>query len=609
MSGGIWTGALAALLALVPAGCGATHLDGSGGAAGSGAAGGGGGGTGAAGGAGGVPGLDQTDKIDLLFVIDNSISMADKQAIFTSTVPRLVQRLVAPRCLDFGGKPTGQVAPCPAGATPEFTPITDLHVGVVSSSLGSYGGNVCGDNPEPPLNDRARLLPTVRTGLVSHKGLGFLAWQSGGDPGALIGDVAQHVQAAGETGCGFEAPLEAWYRFLVDPDPHQDVSSTDGFQQVVSGIDSVVLEQRKQFLRPDSVVAIVMLSDENDCSIVAENGFVGSYLTKIDLSHVVARGTSQCGANPNDPCCRSCAAAPTPGCPDTDPECDKLPDPQSDKVNLRCWQQKRRYGIDFLYPTARYVNALRNQLLCSEKWDLDPSGCSPQALVPNPLFSDLTGKGTAAGRSSELIFLAAIVGVPWQDLATPATLNDPNALEYSTASDLHAQGRWDWITGDSVNPPDDPLMVESPQPRSGMHPLDSKLNPQPPSSTELANPANGHEWNAHQSVHGDLQYACIFPLDPPRDCLNATGGCDCQSASVFQGNSPLCQSGGTYSTLQVYAKAYPGLRQLEVLRDFGDNAIPASICPKITDPGSPSYGYAPAGDALIRAMAPRLLAK
>ena len=27
------------------------------------------------------------------------------------------------------------------------------------------------------------------------------------------------MAAAGENGCGYEASLEAWYRFLVDPEP------------------------------------------------------------------------------------------------------------------------------------------------------------------------------------------------------------------------------------------------------------------------------------------------------------------------------------------------------------------------------------------------------
>jgi hypothetical protein len=47
------------------------------------------------------------DKIDLLFMIDNSISMADKQAILAEAVPVLVQRLVDPVCVDGDGMPVG----------------------------------------------------------------------------------------------------------------------------------------------------------------------------------------------------------------------------------------------------------------------------------------------------------------------------------------------------------------------------------------------------------------------------------------------------------------------------------------------------------------------
>src|SRR6185295_15124440 len=50
------------------------------------------------------------DKIDLLFMIDNSISMADKQSVLREAVPDLVQRLVSPNCVDGDGK---------RGTTPE----------------------------------------------------------------------------------------------------------------------------------------------------------------------------------------------------------------------------------------------------------------------------------------------------------------------------------------------------------------------------------------------------------------------------------------------------------------------------------------------------------
>src|SRR5262245_13169155 len=43
------------------------------------------------------------DKIDLLFMIDNSRSMSDKQAILQQAVPDLVNRLVNPICVGPDG--------------------------------------------------------------------------------------------------------------------------------------------------------------------------------------------------------------------------------------------------------------------------------------------------------------------------------------------------------------------------------------------------------------------------------------------------------------------------------------------------------------------------
>src|SRR3954464_5405186 len=47
------------------------------------------------------------DKIDLLFMVDNSASMTDKQEILRDAVPVLLSRLVTPICVDGTGKPTG----------------------------------------------------------------------------------------------------------------------------------------------------------------------------------------------------------------------------------------------------------------------------------------------------------------------------------------------------------------------------------------------------------------------------------------------------------------------------------------------------------------------
>jgi hypothetical protein len=107
-----------------------------------------------------------------------------------------------------------------------------------------------------------------------------------------------------------------------------------------------------------------------------------------------------------------------------------------------------------------------------------------------------------------------------------------------------------------------------------------------------------------------LQYACIFPLDAPRDCtlVAEDKGCDCKPSeladvNMVAYNKPLCQPAGTTATgtTQYFAKGYPGLRELQVLKDYGPNSIVASICPKQTTGAvdDPNYGYNPAVGAII----------
>ncbi|MEO7032352.1 MAG: hypothetical protein ABI548_00845, partial [Polyangiaceae bacterium] len=67
--------------------------------------------------------------------------------------------------------------------------------------------------------------------------------------------------------------------------------------------------------------------------------------------------------------------------------------------------------------------------------------------------------------------------------------------------------------------------------------------------------------------------------------------------------------GGAGITTQVSAKAYPGSRELQVLKDLGPNAIVASICPKVSDPANPDYGYNPAVGAIIERLKEALQGK
>ena len=187
------------------------------------------------------------DKIDLLLVIDNSRSMADKQEILNLAVPDLVNELINPNCVyedgtDSPQQPASPLDDCPeAGTDREFDPILDIHIGILTSSIGSHGADACDISAMqsllPSVDDKAHLInrsgtdpgdPTVPT----YQDLGFLVWdpdsetpshnpQGESDPANLIDNLTQMVAGAGEVGCGYEATLEAWYRFLVEPAPYE----------------------------------------------------------------------------------------------------------------------------------------------------------------------------------------------------------------------------------------------------------------------------------------------------------------------------------------------------------------------------------------------------
>jgi hypothetical protein len=535
------------------------------------------------------------DKIDLLFMIDNSISMADKQQILAEAVPVLVSRLISP-------------ATDPMTGEPEFTAIKDIHVAVVTSSLGAHGGQICTDASQ---DDHGQALGAVRGGLPMWNNTGFLAWDPEGTknnpPGTMTAaqfetEFTQHVTAAGETGCGYEASLEAWYRFLIDPDPVTSVTVQNN-ASVAAYPDTTVLAQRQAFLRPDSLVAIVMLTDENDCSIRDDNvGWLVGLTQNGGRAFTMPRATAACntpGQGVNHPCCRSCASlepnGPPSGCSalSADSECqinggylDNGPTANQDQLNLRCWDQKRRFGFDLLYPTARYVAGLTSQTIYNR---------AGQAVI-NPLFEPKNDKPV---RDPGLIFLAGIIGVPWQDIADEASLQGAG-LNYLTAQQIAEQGIWTQILGDPYSgvPPSDPFMIETTNERSGANPRTGATIT--PSSGTTPNAINGKEQTNLDNT--DLQYACTFPLGTPRTCTDPN--CDCGPGTEGRNRSLCSQSGaGAVGNTQYHAKAYPGLRHLQVLKDFGNNAIVASICPKnptsANPRNDPNYGYNPAVAAII----------
>ncbi|HEY8078518.1 MAG TPA: hypothetical protein VIF62_30520, partial [Labilithrix sp.] len=605
----------------------------------------------------------QVDKVDLLFAIDNSSSMGDKQAILADAVPLLVEGLLQPKCVDANDKPTGGVADPVKGTKdnhygcamgdPEFTPVSDMHIGIVSSSLGTFGGDVCPDST-PRYNDHGRLLNIVKGGgnNPDAQPSNFLAWFPSSDdnkdttrhppPATPIGDLTKLntdfqalVTGVDQTGCGLEAQLEAVFHFLVAPDPWVTITLDGSQKAVYNDVDIDLLRQRADFLRTDSLVAVIMLTDEDDSSpdplSVGGQGwafdaynFPGSNTfrssTDKNAGSTAPLPTTACAMNPGSPDCTSCGFAAT--CNTSDPSCQKIKNdpncmmnggyygPTDDQLNVRFHRMKERYGIDPQYPVKRYIDGFTQKRVpdrASEHVDTMQGGgrsIGPYigtAKCTNPLFARTLPKNPGdelcalpqSTRGSELVFFAQVGGVPNQLLykkkdGTPA--DDNTAL-----TDL------DPVNG-RISPPNyrailgadplnynydgiDPHMIQSIAPRQGLP---------DPSKSDTSDIINGREWDTQKD---DLQYACTFPLPmgSQRDCatMGSAGSCDCSGTK----KPPLCNG-----TVQIRAKAYPTVREFEVARGLSDNGIVASLCPiqlTGTDKTAPDYGYNPAVAAII----------
>jgi hypothetical protein len=571
------------------------------------------------------------DKIDLLLVIDDSRSMADKQRILADAVPDLVVGLLRPRCLDAQTRaPTGGRADptkdardaCPAGSEPEFKPISDMHVGIVSTSLGSVPGAggkaiTCAADVE---NRRGHLVAQRANGerVVEAGPHGFLSWYPAvprnddkrrhPDPeGPKIGDIerlstalAEMVVGVGQRGCGLEAQLESAYRFLVQPDPWARlVRDGDRVRYPADGedIDADLLAQRAAFLRPDSLVAVIMLTDEDD-SWPDPLAFDGSAWRFAEASFGgnegdgAFRATRACEADPASEACTSCALAPA------DPSCSP---PRyraaEDDINVRFHAMKRRYGVEPRFPIQRYVDGLTAPRVPSRGKEHDASGrYAPTPACTNPLFAarlptkvgDDLCRLPRGPRNRDLVYFGVIGGV------APPLLPEKGGAE---AVD------WTRVLGRDPARFDetgiDPHMRQSTSPRAGL--------PSPGSAE--TDPVHGREWDTRGT---DLQYACTFDLfeqsatgpKPVRQACEDKRLCDCPG----DGRSPVCAPDDP--NVQVKGKAYPTVRELWVARELGDHAVVASLCPKqLTRPADDDYGYRPAARAIVDRLADGLVSQ
>ena len=184
--------------------------------------------------------LAPTRDLDLLFLIDDTTRL-ESQADLTAEVPRLLTALT-----------TGQLP----GSETTFEPFESIHLGVITSDMGSGPEGECDS-----LFGKDGVLQTQGNTANPSCLATYPSWLSfasaDGAPTTLAEDAVCLLSALGYQGCGFEQPLEALLKALT-PSTTPITFSED----TVGHGDG----QNAGFLRPDSLLAILALSDEDDCS-------------------------------------------------------------------------------------------------------------------------------------------------------------------------------------------------------------------------------------------------------------------------------------------------------------------------------------------------------
>jgi hypothetical protein len=184
-----------------------------------------------------IPVANMNNQLDILFVIDNSPSMADKQNTLAENFPRFIEVLQTIQ----GGQP-------------------DLHIGVVTSDVDAgfnfsdTDGGTCHVNGD----DGLLQLPSRNCPAISlDNGQRFIADAYDGDAhrtnytaGHGLAEVFSCMARVGDKGCGFEQHLEAMKLAL------------DGSRLENAG-----------FLRHDAYLAVIVLADEDDCSALDKGLF------------------------------------------------------------------------------------------------------------------------------------------------------------------------------------------------------------------------------------------------------------------------------------------------------------------------------------------------
>ena len=204
--------------------------------------------------------------VDILFVIDNSVSMSPKQRVLTQNIPKFIQAIEATganyhvgvvttdvgtltaegvkfqgsedvRCNSFKGDDgLLQNIPC----TSRINPMSADKVGISPEDAVPACNTLCPDPRYVPTDGKRYISKQdgIYNVLAAKDGMGKDSFSLGAE------NTFKCIALVGDAGCGIESPFEAAKRAL------------DGH-----------LQENDGFLRKDSVLAIIFITDEDDCSV------------------------------------------------------------------------------------------------------------------------------------------------------------------------------------------------------------------------------------------------------------------------------------------------------------------------------------------------------
>jgi hypothetical protein len=397
-------------------------------------------------------------EVDILFMVDNSPSMDPKQSRLASNFPLMINVLQG----------------IPDGSGNKSLP--DVHIGVVSSDMGAGSdqigqnckrilgdkGLLWGNDPNNPIASVAPTADPAQGGHPQPNGCGLhpgARWISDiADPnggGQRIKNYDGNIQdvfsclatAVGTVGCGFEHQLQSTRVALNADYPDNPADPPNSINPENIG-----------FVRPKGYLAVVLITDEDDCSADPDDGINDQMF--LQTQQVVTETASlRCAARGH-----VCGGQPIPGY--ENPSIGYQPPNPLPATNLGFTHAfsdcAPKDQADPQNPDHHYLPLIRVQDMIDSvngmtAWQVDANGNyvykpNPKAKDPNdpnnPPLHVSVQKGSPDGdpRKASKILVSGIIGWPPDTALSGVTTTDQYQIGIDPTSRPKPQDTyWDYM--------------------------------------------------------------------------------------------------------------------------------------------------------------------